>query len=150
MEWIKTSPIEDARFKENKTLIIYCDGGARGNPGPAGAGAVIMNDDGFVLGKLSEYLGVATNNQAEYQAVLLALQEAVALGAKTIHLYLDSELVVRQLTGEYRVKNENIKNLFLETRKQIQKLSDFKVVHIPREKNEEADKLVNQAINLGV
>ena len=87
-------------------LVIYTDGGARGNPGPAGIGAVIYDADRRLVAEVSEYLGVATNNQAEYQALIAALKKAVSLGAAELECYLDSELVVKQLKREYKVKNK--------------------------------------------
>jgi len=129
-------------------MIIYTDGGSRGNPGPAAAGFVI---DGRGYG---EYLGEATNNIAEYTAVALALKKAKALLGKTkakqtvVEVRMDSELAVRQLTGKYRIKNEGIQPLFFE----IWNLRfDFKkvdFVHVPREKNKEADAMVNRALDV--
>lgn len=130
-------------------LIIYTDGGARGNPGPAGCGVIIYNEARQVIAEISEFLGVATNNQAEYQALILALKKAQALGAKEIDFYLDSELVVKQLKREYKVKNKDLAPLFL----MIHNLSlDFKrltYTHIPRERNQEADRLANEAMDKG-
>ena len=141
-------------MKQNmyKKLIIYTDGGARNNPGPAGIGVVLMDPSagsgqGEVVAQISEYIGEATNNQAEYRAVIAALQKARELGAQELEFYLDSELVVKQLNREYRVKDRDLAPLFL----QIHNLSlGFKKIifcHIPREENEEADKLVNLAID---
>lgn len=128
-------------------LIIYTDGGARNNPGPAGIGAVLMDKNRKIIFEISEYIGEATNNQAEYRAVIAALQKARELGAEELEFYLDSELVVKQLNREYRVKDRDLAPLFL----QIHNLSlDFKKIifcHIPREENEEADRLVNLAID---
>ncbi len=128
-------------------LVIYTDGGARGNPGPAGIGAVFYNAEGERVKELSEYLGETTNNQAEYKAVLRALQEAKKLGKGELKFYVDSELVVKQLNGEYKIKNKDLQPLFVS----IYNLSlDFKKVsffHVRREKNKEADQLVNKAID---
>lgn len=133
-----------------KKLIIYTDGGARGNPGPAGLGVIIYNEKQEVVAELSEYLGVSTNNQAEYQAVIAALKKAQELGAKEVDFFLDSELVVRQLNREYKVKNQELAPLFLA----IHNLSiNFKKIiytHIPREKNARADALANQAMDRGM
>lgn len=130
-----------------KKLIIYTDGGARGNPGPAASGAVIYGADKELLLQASKYIGETTNNQAEYQAVILALEKAKELEGDELEFYLDSELVVRQINREYKVKNAELAPLFLK----IHNLSlSFKKVafkHIPRELNKEADKLVNQAID---
>src|SRR6056297_3318577 len=128
-------------------LQVYTDGGARGNPGPAGIGAVFYDETGKNIKEISEYLGETTNNQAEYKAVLRALQEAKKLGGKELKFYIDSELVVKQLNGEYKVKNKNLQPLFV----QIYNLTlDFKKVnffHVRREKNKEADKLANRAMD---
>ena len=128
-------------------LIIYTDGGARGNPGPAGIGAVFYDEAGEVKKEISEYLGKTTNNQAEYKAVLRSLEEAKKLGAKELEFYIDSELVVKQLNGEYKVKNKDLQPLFV----QIYNLTlEFKKVnfsHVRREKNKEADKLANRAMD---
>jgi len=130
-------------------LIIYTDGGARGNPGPGGIGAVIYDENKSKLTEISEYIGHATNNQAEYKAVIAALVKAKELGAVELEFYLDSELVVKQLKREYRVKNQDLAPLFLK----IYNLEmDFKKIsfkHIPREMNKEADALANQAMDRG-
>ena len=133
--------------KKTKQLDIYTDGGSRGNPGPAGIGVVIMNSDGLVVEKISEYIGETTNNQAEYNALILGLQEARFFKAKSVHCYLDSELIVKQLNGQYRVKNQNMKPLFALVQSLIKNFEKVKFKHIPREKNEEADKLVNVALD---
>lgn len=132
----------------NYILKIYCDGGARGNPGPAGVGIVIIDSDGQEK-KFKRFIGVKTNNQAEYEAVLYAL-EMVAREygkAEKIDFFLDSELVVNQLSGNYKIKNEALGRLLIKIRNLIIKngyKADFR--HIPREKNHHADSLVNQAI----
>lgn len=130
-------------------LIIYTDGGARGNPGPAGIGAAIYDQAHRPVGEISEYLGVATNNQAEYRALIAALRRASELGAVELECYLDSELVVKQLNHEYKVKNKDLAPLFLT----IHNLSlNFKKItyrHIPRERNKEADRLANEAMDRG-
>ncbi len=132
-------------MKQN-TLEIYTDGGARGNPGPAGIGVVIWEGNSLV-GTYCKYIGEATNNQAEYQAVVLALEQAKRIGAKELDIYMDSELAVNQLSRKYKIKNEKIGSLFV---KIWNKMIDFERVdfhHIPREQNKEADKLVNKAID---
>ncbi len=130
-------------------LIIYTDGGARGNPGPAGIGAAIYDDKHQPVAEVSQYLGVATNNQAEYKALIAALGKAQELGATELECYLDSELVVKQLNREYKVKNKDLAPLFL----MIHNLSlSFKKIsyrHIPRERNKEADRLANEAMDRG-
>ncbi len=133
-----------------KKLIIYTDGGARGNPGPAGIGAVIYDENNRLLKEISEYIGEATNNQAEYRAVIAALEKAHKLGAEEVVFYLDSELVVKQLRGEYRVKNKDLASLFVRVHNLKLNFRKIQFFHIPREKNKEADKLVNKAIDLAI
>jgi len=128
-------------------FTIYTDGAARGNPGPAGAGWVILDSHGETLFKNKKYLGELTNNQAEYQALLLALEEIEKPSAAKLNLHADSELMVRQLKGEYKVKNEGLKPLFQKAVLTLSKFQGYTVKHIPREKNEEADKLANEAID---
>jgi ribonuclease HI len=137
-------------MENNKKLIIYTDGGARGNPGPAGIGVYILDEERKVVKTAKEFIGHATNNQAEYRAVLLALEKAKELEADFLDFYLDSELVVKQLNREYRVKDQDLASLFVK----IYNLTlGFKKVifsHVRREQNKEADKLVNEAIDEGI
>jgi ribonuclease HI len=129
----------------SKKLIIHTDGGARGNPGPAGIGVVV--DDGTKKHHYKKYIGETTNNQAEYQAVYLALEKAHELKGEELEFYLDSELVVKQLNWEYKVKDKGLAVWFV---KIVGKIPQFKKVtfkHVFREKNKEADLLVNQAID---
>lgn len=133
---------------KSKRLILYADGGSRGNPGPAGIGVVILDEKKKKLKELYRYIGETTNNNAEYNALICGLEEAEALGADEIVVNLDSELVVKQLNGEYRVKNPEIKPLFGEAIAGLKKFRSFKICHIDRSENKEADKLVNKAINL--
>lgn len=130
-----------------KKLIIYTDGGARGNPGPAGIGAVIKDSDGEVLAEISEYIGETTNNQAEYRAVIAAIKKAQELEADVLEFFLDSELVVKQLNQEYKVKNQDLAPLFVQIYNAT--LSFKKVIfkHVRREFNKAADKLANQAMD---
>ncbi|MEA3305863.1 MAG: ribonuclease HI family protein [Candidatus Omnitrophota bacterium] len=128
-------------------LSIYTDGAARGNPGPAGAGVILKESDKMIK-VIHKYLGDATNNVAEYSAVISGLREAAALGYKNVVLYTDSELVARQLKGEYRVKNSSIKILFNKTISLINNFDNVAVKKIDRAGNKEADKLANKAINL--
>lgn len=130
-------------------LVSYTDGGARGNPGPAGIGVVLQNKDGATVGEWSEFLGIATNNQAEYKALLLALKQAVALGAIELECRLDSELVVKQLKGEYKVKHPDLKPLFEQAKSLISQIKNVSFKHIPRELNKQADRLANQAMDQG-
>lgn len=129
-----------------KKLVIYADGGARGNPGPAGAGVVIYDRHGIVC-KISKYLGRITNNQAEYNALILGLQKAKLLSAQEVDCFLDSELLVRQLNREYKIKDPNLMPLFIKIWNLTLSFKKIKFYYIPREKNKEADRLVNEAID---
>ncbi|MEI6835374.1 MAG: ribonuclease HI family protein [Candidatus Falkowbacteria bacterium] len=131
-------------------IIIHSDGGARGNPGPAGIGAVLNNEAGTVLAEISKYLGETTNNQAEYQALIAGLEKAKELKAQELDCYLDSELVVKQLNHEYKVKNAELAPLFLKVYNLSLSFKKIKFIHIRRELNKEADKLANEAMDRGV
>jgi ribonuclease HI len=133
---------------KNKKIFIYVDGGSRGNPGPAGIGVVILDEKKKKLKESYKYIGQATNNIAEYSALLHGLEEAMNLKADDITVNMDSELVVRQLNGEYKVKNAGMRELFEKALKSLKNFKHFEIIHIEREKNKEADKLVNKAINL--
>ena len=126
---------------------IYVDGASRGNPGSAGAGVAIRTKDGPVLKKLKKYLGVVTNNVAEYKALVMALGAARSLGLQEVRLFADSELVVKQIKGEYRVKSVDLKPLYTEAMVLIDGFNSFEIKHVPRELNAEADKLANEAID---
>ena len=130
-------------------LIIYTDGGARGNPGPAGIGVVIYDEQRHVIAELAEFLGVATNNQAEYQALIAAFKKAAELDAQELDCYLDSELVVKQLNREYKVKNKDLAPLFLMIHNLSLSFRKITYTHVPRERNQEADKLANEAMDRG-
>ena len=129
-------------------MFLYTDGGSRGNPGPSGIGVVILDYKKKKLKELSKYIGETTNNIAEYNAVIYGLEEAFALGADEVVVHMDSELVMKQLSGEYRVKDSNIKPLFERALNALKNFKSFEIKHIERAKNKEADKLVNKAINL--
>ena len=128
-------------------LIIYTDGGARNNPGPAGIGAVLYDENKKVIAEISEYIGEATNNQAEYKALLAAIKKAKELGVEEVEFFLDSELVVKQLNREYRVKDKDLAPLFLQIYNLTLSFKKITFKHIRREFNEEADRLVNLAID---
>lgn len=136
-----------ARPLSKARLRVFSDGAARGNPGPAGAGAVIESADGRVLARLGRYLGRATNNQAEYQGLILGLEHALEMGAREVEVFADSELLVRQLRGEYRVRNEGLLPLWREAKGLLDRFEGFRLTHIPREKNVEADEMSNRAID---
>lgn len=133
--------------EEHKNLLLFADGGARGNPGPAGCGAVITDEQGNIIKKISEYIGEATNNQAEYQALIFALDEVKKLNPKQLTCYLDSKLVVEQVSGRWRVKEEKLKKLHAQVIEYVLKHPNTSFHHIPREKNKQADKLANQAMD---
>jgi ribonuclease HI len=128
-------------------VIIYADGVSRGNPGPAAIGATLKDETGRLLASISQAISKTTNNQAEYRALITALKRATQLGATEAGIYLDSELVVKQLTGSYRVKNAALKPLYDEARRLLSKLSGFTITHVPRRHNSEADKLANAALD---
>jgi len=127
-------------------LTIYTDGASRNNPGEAGAGAVIKQA-GKDVAALARYLGTTTNNVAEYTAAIIALEHAVLLGASRVRLFADSELLVRQINGRYKVKNEGLKKLYCTVKELIAKIGCVEVQYIPREQNREADALANKAID---
>ena len=126
---------------------MHVDGGARGNPGPAAAGAVISTPDGDVLDEVSETLGVATNNVAEYEGLLLGLRRARALGASEVDVYNDSELVARQLTGAYKVKNAALRPLYERALAELDGFDRWSITSVPRAQNARADALVNAALD---
>jgi ribonuclease HI len=138
-------PVSSA--KDFPEFFIHTDGASRGNPGEAGAGAVISDSRGRTLKELKQYLGMATNNVAEYRAAILALEKARELGAKRVTLFLDSELVVRQLRGEYRVRESHLKVLHQKAQEVLNRFSQCSILYIPREENRRADQLANEAIN---
>ncbi|MFA5128498.1 MAG: ribonuclease HI family protein [Patescibacteria group bacterium] len=127
-------------------LQIFTDGGARGNPGPSGIGVVIWSGNELV-GQYKKYIGEATNNQAEYKAVILALEEAKKLSPTELEFFLDSELVVKQLNREYKVKDKELAPLFVQVWNLSMGFKKVTFTHVPREKNKEADKLVNEAMD---
>jgi ribonuclease HI len=128
-------------------LTVHVDGGARGNPGPAAVAAVVQDDQGGVLEERAERIGTATNNVAEYRALLLGIERASALGAGEIELVGDSELIVRQVRGEYKVKDATLRGLHEEATSALADFEEWSIRHVPREENAEADRLVNQALD---
>jgi ribonuclease HI len=131
-----------------RRILIYTDGAARGNPGPAGLGAILRDAaTGEVLAELARFLGVRTNNYAEWTAVEDALQEALRLGATHVDLRMDSELVARQITGRYRVKHPDLKPIHAGVMAMLGQLDGYTVGHVPRELNKDADRLSNVAID---
>ena len=136
-------------------LVINTDGGARGNPGPSGIGVVIRDENNKIIGAHKQYIGEATNNVAEYKALILALEKAgeglrakgIGLSETELEVLMDSELIVRQMQGRYKIKEPTLKLLAGEVLILIKNFKDVTFHHVPREQNKEADKLVNQAID---
>lgn len=126
---------------------LFTDGASRGNPGLAGAGAILYNDQGKEMHSRFAFLGTCTNNVAEYRALLLGLQDAKDCGCKELEIYLDSELIVRQIQGRYKVKNEQLQELFKEVRALLASFSQWSIAHVPRSQNARADALANEAID---
>lgn len=131
-------------------MRLHADGASRGNPGPAGAAAVLFGKEDEILFEWKSFLGTCTNNEAEYEGLILGLTESLAKGYRNLSIFLDSELVVRQLTGRYRVKNERLKKLYDRTSALLGRLESWTVDHVGREKNREADRLANEAIDGGL
>jgi ribonuclease HI len=131
-----------------KKLVIHTDGGSRGNPGPAAIGAVLKDEKGVLVAEVSECIGHTTNNQAEYRAVLAAMEKAKELGAEELEFILDSELVVKQLNREYKVKDKDLAVVFMKIYNAGQSFSKISFKHVRREYNKEADALVNKALDI--
>jgi ribonuclease HI len=131
-------------------IVAYCDGGSRGNPGPAGFGVYIQDSTGEVLAELSQYLGKQTNNFAEYSALLAALEFAIAQGHRSLRVVSDSELMVKQMKGQYRVNSPELRPLYEEARRRVPQLEHFQIQHVLREKNRHADRLANLAMDRGM
>ena len=132
------------------TITIFTDGGSRGNPGPAAGAFVLFDENKKQLCAMAKFLPRATNNVAEYTGLLTALEKAVALKAKNVKIYSDSELMVRQINGEYKVKNENLRELYLQCKSLLDNFSKWEIKHIFRDKNTKADNLVNRALDLRI
>jgi ribonuclease HI len=128
-------------------VVVHVDGGARGNPGPAAAAAVVSTPDGEVLDEASELLGVATNNVAEYRGLLLGLARASALGATEVEVVNDSELIAKQVNGEYKVKHAAMRPLYLDAMAALRGFDSWSIRSVPRAQNADADALVNQALD---
>ncbi len=128
-----------------KRMVIFTDGAAEPNPGPAAIGAIIKDEQGKLITTISQPIGRATNNQAEYRAIIASLEHAIRLGANHVEIRSDSELVVRQINRRYRVKNAALKPLYQKVKQLQGLLEGFTITHIPRQQNTEADNLVNMA-----
>ena len=132
------------------TITAFCDGGARGNPGPSGFGVYIQDERGEKVAELSEYLGIRTNNYAEYSGLLAALEFALRYEHPKLKVISDSELMVKQIKGQYKVKSPDLRPLYEEAKRRIAGLEFFQIQHVLRNKNKEADRLANQAMDKGI
>lgn len=139
--------ILNASERKATKLIIHTDGAARGNPGPAGLGVIIQDEAGRTLAELSEFLGNVTNNVAEYRALERGLEKALKLGASSVLIKTDSELLTKQIEGFYRVRNKTLIPLHQKCKDLMAGLSEYEIVHIPRAQNKRADVLANNAID---
>ena len=136
--------------QKSSWINAHCDGGARGNPGPAGYGAVIQDDHGTILAELSEFLGMRTNNFAEYSGLLACLQYALDHHHPRLRVVSDSELMVKQIQGKYKVNSPDLRPLWQEAKSRIARLEAFEISHALRHKNKDADRLANQAMDRGM
>ena len=142
-------PDETTSASQTGWVIAHCDGGARGNPGPAGYGALLQDEAGAVLAELSEFLGNRTNNYAEYSGLLGCLQWAIDHGHRRLRVVSDSELMVKQIQGKYKVNSPDLRPLWEEARRRIAQLDRFEISHALRHKNKAADQLANDAMDRG-
>ena len=142
-----SKPNAQSVYNKLPYVNLYTDGASRGNPGPAALGLVILDPDGKVLIEHGEYLGVTTNNQAEYTAIIRALQYAKKFTKDDVHVFMDSELAQRQLTGRYKVKNKDIAARVAEVIRASKAFKSVVYSHIPREKNKQADRMANEALD---
>ena len=131
----------------SSNLIIYTDGACRGNPGPAAIGAILDDESGHRVSEISRSIGTSTNNRAEYMALIAALEEASRMGAERVEIRMDSELVVRQLLGIYRVKNAQLKPLLKQAKTLLAGFHSYNIRHVPRNENRAADALANRALD---
>ena len=126
---------------------LYTDGASRGNPGKAGAGIILYDPNGHILCESKKYLGICTNNEAEYRALILGLETALRMQQHHARIFLDSELVVRQMEGLYKIKNANLSRFATEAKKLLASFKHYTIQHVPRHRNAEADRLANEAID---
>lgn len=141
------SKLEDRASSDTRDFFVYTDGASRGNPGEAGIGVVILDKEGNVIGELKKYLGKNTNNVAEYRALILGLRGVLKLKGSRVHIFSDSELMVRQLNGTYAVKNKGLVVLYNVVKYLLKKFVWYDIKYINREKNKHADRLANEAID---
>ncbi len=144
------SPDNSTENPQSGWVTAHCDGGARGNPGPAGYGALLQDEAGLVLAELSEFLGNRTNNYAEYSGLLGCLQWALDHGQRRLRVVSDSELMVKQIQGKYKVNSPDLRPLWEEARRRIAQLEGFEISHALRHKNKAADQLANEAMDRGM
>ena len=129
---------------------LYCDGASRGNPGPSGAGVLLLDQNGEPILELSRFLDEATNNEAEYKALIRGLSAAKEIGIKSLQVFLDSQLVVNQLLGTYKVRNPRLRLLFDQAISRLRQFDDYAIFHVSRDLNQQADRLANEAIDRGL
>jgi len=142
---------KDLNIKKDADLIVVnVDGASKGNPGESGIGVAIFDKDLNLIDEACDYLGVATNNVAEYKALILGIKLSTKYNAKRVLFKADSELMVKQIKGEYRVKNAQLKLLFTEAQGLLKKLPNWKIMHVPREENKEADLLANKGVEMSI
>jgi ribonuclease HI len=143
-------PAATASSSSGGWITGYCDGGSRGNPGPSGYGVYIQDEGGKALAELGEFLGTRTNNYAEYSGLLAALNFALEKGQKKLRVVSDSELMVKQIKGQYRVNSPELRPLYDEAKRRIGRLEQFRIEHVLRGKNQQADRLANLAMDRGM
>ncbi|SHM06281.1 ribonuclease HI [Caldanaerovirga acetigignens] len=131
-------------------LKVYVDGASRGNPGDAGIGIVMLDENGNVVKEMSDYIGQTTNNIAEYTALITALKEALEMGCEEVEVFSDSELMVKQINGQYQIKNEGIKRLYSQVTQLMKEFRSFSINHVRREYNKRADELANEGIDMAL
>ena len=136
--------------KDADLIVVNVDGASKGNPGESGIGVAIFDKDLNLINEACDYLGVATNNVAEYKALILGIKLSTKYNAKRVLFKADSELMVKQIKGEYRVKNAQLKLLFTEAQSLLKKLPNWKIMHVPREENNEADLLANKGVDMSI
>lgn len=141
--------METPNTPSQSRVTAFCDGGSRGNPGPAGYGVFVQAEDGSPLAELSDFIGKRTNNVAEYSGLLAALEWALANGASQLKVVSDSELMVKQMKGQYRVNSPELRPLYEEAKRRAAQLARFEMQHVLRGKNKEADRLANEAMDRG-
>ena len=139
-----------ASTPQSPCFTAHCDGGSRGNPGPSGYGAVIEDPEGKIVARLNEFLGIQTNNYAEYSGLLAVLNWALENGTKCLRVVSDSELMVKQMQGKYKVASPILRPLWEEARQRARRLEKFEITHTLRGGNKEADRLANEAMDRGM